>query len=92
MDNPAAYRLRGRRLAEFVGDSFGNEHLTVKRRQGSRLADQDQVAQRGSIGNDDARHGSEAQPAVGLTVLFEIPPRVVQPDLVLLQEAVEFVA
>src|SRR5439155_2210282 len=41
---------------------------------------------RRGIGNHDARHGSQAESAMGFPVLFEIVPSVFQPGLVLLQK------
>lgn len=92
MGNPAADQLGCARLLKFVGHGLGNEYFRIEDRQQFHLADQDQVAHRGGIGNDDTRHGSEVEPAVSLPILFQIPPGVFQPDFVLLQEAVELVA
>ena len=50
----------------------------------SALADQDQIANGGSIGNDDMRHDSEAKPVVSFLVAFQTLPGIFQPDLVLL--------
>src|SRR4051794_30485078 len=51
-----------------------------------------QAHSRMQVGDDDARHGSEAEPPVSLPVLFEVLPSVVQPNLMLLQESVQFIA
>jgi hypothetical protein len=51
-----------------------------------------QAHSRMQVGDDDARHGSEAEPPVSLPVLCEVLPSVVQPNLMLLQESVQFIA
>ncbi|MGI8746350.1 MAG: hypothetical protein ACR2NN_27980 [Bryobacteraceae bacterium] len=63
------------------GGSMGNP---AARRQDIRLADQDQIAKWGAVGDYDARHGSDAEPVVSLPSVFEILPGVFEPDLMLL--------
>ena len=56
------------------------------------MADQDQVAERGSVGDDDTRHSSEAKPPVRLPILFQILPGIVEPNLMLFEIAIQFVS
>jgi hypothetical protein len=80
------------RAPQFIRDGFRDEHFGVKAGQSFDVADKDEIVQRGSIGNDDAQHGSQAEPKVSLAVLLQILPGVFQPDLVLFQESIQFVA
>jgi hypothetical protein len=79
-------------LVKFLGDCLWDEDLSVKGGQEVGLTDEDQVAKRGGIGDNDTGHGLKTEAKVSLTVLFEILPGVIEPDLVVFEEAVEFVA
>ena len=89
--DPLTNHLRRPRLPEFIGYGLGDQYLGVKGREYVRVIDQDEVSERRGVGNDDARHGSEAKSTVCLPVLLQIAPRIIQPNLAFFQEAIQLV-
>jgi hypothetical protein len=55
--NPMTYWIRRGGLLKFGYHGFRNEHIGVKSGQQLRMADQDQIADRGRVGEDNSRHG-----------------------------------
>lgn len=92
MNHPASHGFGRSRLVKFGGNRVGNEYLVIKCRQQISTANQDQVSERRSVGDDDTRHSSEAKPPVRLPILFQILPGIVEPNLMLFEIAIEFVS
>ncbi len=90
---PQADGLGGGGMFQFGGDGLGDEDFGVAGGEEIGVADEDEVAEGGGVGDDEARHaGSEAEAVVGVAIELEVVPGVVEPDLVEFEEAIEVIA
>ena len=77
---------------QFVADFFGDMDLLEYAGENVDSADENQVMERSRVGDDDAHLFSKAESPQGGAFPIEVFASVIEPDLVSLEEAVEFIA